>query len=399
MTQTDLNLSDLRRIRIYFFLLLGGLGMLMPFISLFYRSRDLSGTQIGLLGTVSSLVGLAAAPIWGHWSDSAQKPRRLLQASLVGTAVCMLLLSRQTIFLGMAIIVGLDSLVASGSETLSNIQVLTITKGNNTSGFGSVRLWGSLGWALFAPLGGWLIERTNLVTPFYGYAISMIVCVLLLGTITTGSSHENTSSPGPRLTLLSGWHILLSDRAMIALTCALIISWLTGSHFHRFEAIYLKQLGASETLIGFVNTIGALIELPAMLWADRLMKRFGTARILAVSFLLQAASMVFVLVHPSVGTIFTQRLVYGVSYSLFTVSSVIFIIEHAPAGQQATALAIVTVTLSSLTQIIAAPLGGVIFDFSGAYWLYALGLIGNLIGWLVLRWGTINPVNHLGTVS
>src|SRR6185503_20248775 len=100
------------------------------------------------------------------------------------TALCMLWLSQQTIFLWMAIIIALDSLISAGSEPLSTSQALAITD-NKKSGFGSIRLWGSLGWVLFTPLSGWLIERTGLVTAFVGYAINMLIAALLLGFILT----------------------------------------------------------------------------------------------------------------------------------------------------------------------------------------------------------------------
>ena len=57
----------------------------------------------------------------------------------------------------------------SGAGGLSNTAALQATDGEK-AGFGSVRLWGSLGWAAAAPVAGWLIERTGLFAPFAGYA-------------------------------------------------------------------------------------------------------------------------------------------------------------------------------------------------------------------------------------
>ena len=104
---------NLRTIRAYYFLWLGAGGFLFPFLSIFYRQQGLSGAEIGLLGTIANLVGLSSAPLWGRLSDTASNPRRLLQVSLFGTALAMLILSRQTLFVWIALTIALNSLVSS----------------------------------------------------------------------------------------------------------------------------------------------------------------------------------------------------------------------------------------------------------------------------------------------
>lgn len=142
------NRVDLWRIRLYYFVWTGGGGVLYPFISLFYVQNGLSGAEIGLLATVSSVIALLAAPLWGRWSDNVHRPRRLLQGSLLGSALCMLWLGEQTRFFWMAAIIGLAALVSAAVEPLSDTLALAVTHGGDKSRFGSVRLWGSLGWAI-----------------------------------------------------------------------------------------------------------------------------------------------------------------------------------------------------------------------------------------------------------
>jgi hypothetical protein len=221
--------------------------------------------------------------------------------------VCMLALSRQTIFAGMALIVTLDSLLSVGVPPLSDVVALAVTK-QGRAGYGSVRLWGSLGWAVAALLGGWLIERTGPFTMFTGYAIS-----------------------------------------------------------------------------GFASTIGALVELPAMLWVDRLGRRHSPGRLLRISFLLCMAVALSVVVTPVVPVILLSHVIAGVAYSFFAVASVLFIGEVSPRGQVAPIMAIFTVTLPALIHMISGPVGGGVFDVRGAYALYVIGTIGAAVGWLIMK--------------
>jgi hypothetical protein len=72
------------------------------------------------------------------------------------------------------------------------------------------------------------------------------------------------------------------------------------------------------------------------------------------------------------------------------VATVVFISKRAPAQQSTTALALYTVTLRSLIQIVGAPLSGLAFDVFGAYSLYAIALGGSVLGWLALRLAAAN---------
>jgi PPP family 3-phenylpropionic acid transporter len=380
---------DLFFLRAYFFLWIGAGGFLYPFISLFYKDRGLTGTEIGLLGAVGWGIGLIAAPLWGRWADGASHPRRLLQLSLIGTALFMLLLSRQTIFLWMAFVIALDALVSAGGEPLSMTEALQIVD-HSKAGFGSVRLWGSLGWALAAPLAGWLIERLGLSITFTGYAAATLAGAFVLAMLSPAprsvAAGEAARAPLGRLTLQ-----LVRDRSMIGLALALVAAWLAGNGQTQFEYIYLQQLGAAESLIGVASMIGAVIELGGMLLADRLVRRYGAGSVLGLSMLLKVAGLGIVLAHPAIASIFAARVLSGFHFSMYSVASVAYAAEGAPEGQGSTVLALYFVTLRGLVTLAAAPLGGVLFDRFGAYWLYAVSLGGNLLGWLILGLSARRP--------
>jgi len=374
-------------VRIYFLLWLGGGGFLIPFISLFFARHGLTGTEIGLIGTVSAVGQLIAAPLWGRWSDRAAQPRRLIQVSLIGSAAAMLVLSQQTVFLWMAAIVAFDALISGGVSPLSDALALGIS---DQAKYGSIRLWGSLGWAGIVLAAGWLIERTGLFVAFAGYAASFVVSALFLLLITPGITRRGQAqqdhSPGAGLQSLGEG--LLKNPAMLGLAASIVALTLTNNALWRFEPIYLDQLGAPETIIGLVSTVGALVEIPAMLWADRLVGRLGPRRLLLIFFVIRVAMMASVLIYPSVLTIIVMRGVGGIGYSFEVVALVLFISEAAPENQRATALALLTITLPALTNMAGSPLGGLAYDAFGAYWLYAIALGGAVVAWTVLRFAT-----------
>jgi MFS transporter, PPP family, 3-phenylpropionic acid transporter len=381
--------------RVYFFTSIGAGGFIVPFITLFYQDRGLSGQQIGLLVATSGIAALVAAPLWGRWSDASSRPLRLLQVALIGSGTCMLLLGMQTAFLWMVFFVTCDALVGGGAEPLSTTLALTVTN-REKAGYGSVRLWGSLGWAVIAPISGWLIERTGLFTPFIGFFGGMLVSAAILSLIVLpaprhsltqdadppATGEPNNEAGGGIRSLVAG---LAHNRSMVGLALTMTILWISTAGRTQFEAIFMKQLGASETVIGLASTIGALLELPGMLIADRLVRRLGAARLLGGSLLMQAAGMLLVLVFPSVTAILILRALSGFYFSFYLVSSIAYLAQESPERQASTIMALYMVTLRGLVGLVGAPLGGVLFDAVGAYWLYAFALVGSLAGWLIFR--------------
>ena len=111
----------------------------------------------------------------------------------------------------------------------------------------------------------------------------------------------------------------------------------------------------------------------------------GAVRLLRYSFLLEVARLTGVLLVPSVPTLVLMRVVGGISFSWYVVAVFSFISEAAPERQVTTTLALFNVTLASFIRMIAAPISGFIFDQVGGYYLYALGVIGSVVAWAIMK--------------
>lgn len=382
MGETVKHAADLRLARIYYFVFIGAVGFSAPFINLFYRKQGLTGAEIGLVVLFASVVGLVCAPLWGRWSDSGFPITRLLQIGLLSTAVVLVIRSQLSDFVLIAAFAALQGLVGSGIAPLSDTVALRVTEARR-AGYGSVRVWGSAGWTLIVPVAGWLIERTSLVAGFLGNAITYVIAaVLLLGLRVPPAPH--TGDGRVRGGLVEAARTVLHNPALIGLALAVTIRGMLNDGQQQFGNIYLEQLGATTAVIGIGSIVGALVEIPAMFAADRLVKRIGATQVLWLSFFVSGAKFIFVIVQPAVWSVLVARGLEGIGLSLFLIGLLKYITDHSPSGQQATLLAFFTVTLTALIQMVGAVVGGIVFDAVGAYTLYVLALLGNIGAGVVL---------------
>ena len=72
-------------IRAFQFAFWGAVGFYFPFANVYYRTIGLSGTQIGLIGTLSALTAALGAVAWGLLHDRLGKSRLIFSGICWGT--------------------------------------------------------------------------------------------------------------------------------------------------------------------------------------------------------------------------------------------------------------------------------------------------------------------------
>jgi len=371
--------KDLFFSRAYYFAFMGGWGFILPFLNLFYVNLGLSGTQIGTITSTSSIVGLLVAPIIVGEIKKRPQARGLLQIIILLGALGYFILGQQTLYFAILVVVFFQALAGSGVMPVSDAMAVAVSK-ESGSGYGSIRVFASVGWIVAVLSSGWLIERFDFIAGFIGVSSMWILGALMIFFIQPRFFITKQNSQLPKPGLSSTAKRVVSDRTLLGFAIALIFIGFMNSGVLQFENVFLAELGASKQLISVAGILSAVVELPFMLYADRFVKRYGPSRILLIALLVTALQRSTVLLFPAIATIMIVRFIGGVAFSLYTVSYIGLISSRTDDSETGTVLALYTVTLASLVNILAAPVSGAIFDVIGARWLYALAASGYAIG-------------------
>ncbi len=366
---------DLWLARLYYFSFMGGWGFLFPFINLFYIGLGLSGAQIGTIASTAAIVGLIAAPVWANEVKKSPKPRLFLQIAMFFSATSYVLIGQQNAFLLILLFAALQALSGAGILPMADSMAVTVSRANN-QGYGGIRLWGSLGWIVAVPFSGWLIERFGFAAGFWGIGLAFGLAICLLFFIQPGQFASPRSGDKPKSGLRLAVQRVLSDRTLLGFALALVFVGFLNSGVLQFENVFLFNLGATKQLISIAGILSAIVELPFMLFADRIIHRYGAHRLMFVALFINIFLRLTVLSLPAISTIMLVRFIGGVSFSLYTVSFIGLISERTESHERGTVLALYTVTIAGLVSIIASPISGALFDAIGARWLYAFSAAG-----------------------
>jgi len=384
---------DLIFARAYYFAFMGGWGFVLPFINLFYVSLGLTGAQIGTVGSISGIVGLVVSPIIVSEIKKRPQARGILQASLMLGAIGYVLLGQQTVFLAILVIIFFQSLVGAGIMPASDAMAVHVSKEAGT-GYGSVRVWASVGWILTVPASGWLIEHFGFQAGFLGVSLMWLTAAAVTALIQPRYFVRPQLEGQSKSNLRGAFRQIARDRTLLGYAIALVFIGFLNNGVLQFENVYLSQLGASKVLISFAGILSAVVEIPFMIYADRYVRRVGAHQVMLFAITVILLQRVAVLAVPSISTIMIVRFIGGVSFSFMTIASVFLISSRTDPGETGTVLAIYTVTLAGLVSVLAAPVSGTIFDAVGARWLYALSVLGYSIGFLSMwltRPSTLQP--------
>jgi MFS transporter, PPP family, 3-phenylpropionic acid transporter len=389
---TFLARRDLLLARAYYFAYLGGWGFILPFINLFYVDMGLNGKQIGTLSAASALVGLVLAPVLVSEVKKRPRPERYLQWALALGAIAYLLIGMQTSFWPILLIVFVQAMVMAGLVPVSDTMAVSVA-GSSGVGYGSVRVWSSVGWIVSVLAAGWLIERLGFAAGFGGVAFGFLAACIVVFFIRPlhFSGEPANHEPGqpeqteqPKSSLCTTLRRVWSDPILLAFAVALVFIGFLNNGVLQFENVYLSELGASKTLISVAGILSAVVELPFMLWADKIIRRVSAPRLMLLAFAIFIIQRLLVLLFPSIESIMIARFIGGTSFSFYTVAFIGLIASRTKPNETGTVLALYTITIAGLVSMLAAPVSGAIFDAVGARWLYMLSLAGYSIGLLSL---------------
>ena len=370
---------DLVFARAYYFAFMGGWGFVLPFVNLFYVSLGLSGTQIGTIGSLSAMVGLVVSPIVVTEIKKLPQARLILQLSLVFGALGYFLLGQQTLFAAILVIIFFHAVITAGIMPTSDAMAVSVSQEADT-GYGSVRVWASVGWIISVLLSGWLIEHFGFRAAFTSVAVMWVLGSGLLWLIQPRYFIARKDIELSKPSLKTAFQHILHDRTLLGFAIAIIFIGFLNNGVLQFENVFLSQLGATKQLISIAGILSAIVELPFMIYADRYVRRVGAPHVLLLALIMITMQRVVVLLLPHIATIMIIRFIGGISFSFYTISYMGLISSRTKASETGTVLALYTVTLSGLVSFVAAPISGAIFDAIGARWLYALSMTGYAIG-------------------
>lgn len=375
----------------FYFLYFASLASLAPFLVLFYRQQGLDEAQIGLLTGLQPLMTLAAASLWGGLADSTRRHRLLLRGAIVGAILCGLLLARMTGFGGLVAVALAYSFFLAPIIPLVDNSVLDLL-GDRSERYGRIRLWGAVGWGAAGPVAGRLVDWGGLDYSFYLFAL-----IQLGGLAVTFGLPIAEGSLG--VDFRSGLRALASNRRWLLFLAVMFVGGMGSATVHNFLFLYLEDLNASRLTMGLSLSVATVSEVAVFFFAERLLARWGTVRVLAFSLAALALRLLAYSFITTPGWVLVVQLTHGLTFSAMWVAGVAQAKRLAPPGLGATAQGLLNGVYFGVGAAAGAAAGGFLYQSAGPFVMYRWAGVWVLVGVAILGLSRLSARTRQASVA
>jgi PPP family 3-phenylpropionic acid transporter len=366
--------------RLFYIAIFLAYGCILPYMNLHFERLGISPSIIGLLSALSAVVAVTVMPLWGMLADRLGDSRILIRILPFGAIAALLWLSRQTSPGWIAVALFLFAICNSPVTALADSLAIGRTRVEEGLLYGRLRLYGSLGWTIGVLGMGQIVDNFGLGAIFVGYALLTLLAALGAFMMPRPASSE---ASGPETTLPR--NALLRNTGLLALLAASFVLSLATQANLAFFPLYMDSLGAQPGIIGWTISLSSLAEIPFMLVADRVIKRIGVRRVVALTYGVYALQWVAYALVPSYWWLMPIQILVGLSFAWWWVASVKLVNEQVSPNQSASAQSLFSSVSYGLASITGASAGGYIFGYLGPRWLYGIGFVVTLLA-LGLLW-------------
>lgn len=334
---------------IFYFLIALAVGA-FQFLNIFYVDFGLTTAQIGFLFAIGPLIMIFAQPFWGMLTDYLTAPKATLFMMIIGASATAVFFPLASTFGHLIILNVLYFFFQSSIQPIADSTTMLML--DDRSEFGKIRLWGSLGYAVGVMAVGSLIDVYGLWLMFIINAAILIVTLLLIFNLPI-------SKGGTRTFKIQEAMALFKNKSFLLFLLFSFMVHLTVHANNSFYAIFLQNLGATITLVGFSLLIKSILEIPFFAMSKRLMERFSYPVLLSLVAGIYGLRWLILGLNSNLDVLVWSQILLSLSYSIQYFVSVAYVDLITPTEYRAT---------------------GQTF-----YWAVSLGL-GGLIGNMLAGW-------------
>lgn len=305
---------------------------LAGYAAVYLQDRGLSNTLIGVTVGGAACLSMVIQPLAAQVVESISglTVKKVIQALIVMMAVMFGVLTVIPVPVAGVVILymGMNTLNYCMPPMLSAMGMEFINRGYYLN-FGLSRGLGSISYAVCAAVLGIVIDRFFPGVLGYIYVVLAILLFLAVSAMKDLEAEEPTFQQEiverEKKPEESIWKTVCKNKTFLCLMIGFCLANMNNAAIATYTVNIIKNLGGSDTVLGFANFVSAASEMPVMLLFGYFMKKGNCIRLLKVS-------VVFFLIKPLV-LVFANALplvilglgLQGLSFGLFTPAAVYYV--------------------------------------------------------------------------
>ncbi len=192
----------------------------------------------------------------------------------------------------------------------------------NQLDYGKVRLWGSISFMLASTVAGALMESFSASIFVWLFTIPLLLCVFWSQSSPSLPAQQQTEAKRPSLI-----RVFCTKKVLVFLA---IVSCIQSSHaaYYAFSAIYWTESGISDMWVGYLWSIGVLVEIGIFAISRKWFGHWSVVNLLRFAALGVMLRWVTIGVTTELGALVLAQGLHGVTFGIAHIAAIRFIQEQ-----------------------------------------------------------------------
>jgi PPP family 3-phenylpropionic acid transporter len=378
----------------YWFLFLGGLGVIFPYQSLYFSENvALLGRELGLLLAVRPLVGMAAQPMWGQLADRTGSRTRTLVLLTAGTALGYALLAQAKGFWVLMAAMAFLAIFSSAAMPIAVSVCMAALGKRAAETFGRVRMWGTVGFLVMMVSFPMLLHRIQaarglvrepggpsepgLELIFYVAAAVSAVAAWIAWRLPRSGAMAVRSRRGDL-------RLLLRHPPYRRLLCFAFLGHLFHQAPIQFFPLFIRAHGGSIDTVSQMWILMLLIEIPLVYYLGVVVRRIGIRGLLTIGVLADGFRWLVCSLVGELSFLYPLMLLHGLVVAGLFVGSALYVEAAVPERLRSTGQGLLAMIGFSCAGVFSALGGGLLLERFGPDTVCRVAGIGGLLLGLAL---------------
>lgn len=362
---------------IFFFFYYGFLGIVSPYLSLYFDLLGFTAFQISFLMSMLQLTRILGPFAWGYMADLRGDRIFIMRVTAVASFIFFIGIFYVQSFVQTIFWLFILNSVTSSLTPLGEAATISALKKDNTfeAKYGRLRLWGSVGFMAAVTLSGFWFEKYGIKTLPWVSLVCLGFVVISAWMLWEPKMEKHTMIPGQLR------EILFRKETLWFFSSAF---WMVFAHasLYVFYSLYLQKLGFGKEVIGIFWMIGVGAEVIYFYFQKRFYDQFSSKRIIELTFILGMIRFLVIGYLPGFWTLLLAQILHAATFAAHHSASVQIVQNWFKGSTAVRGQALYTTIAYGLGGSIGGIVAGVVWTDIGPEHVFGLAFVSCVIGYV-----------------
>lgn len=325
-------------------------------ISVYLAGINCSATEISLITSAAALFAMATQPITGFLADKFRSPKKVAIITGILTIIFGLLFAYTKSFIFLFLLNGFTQGCLNGITALTD-RLATAAP----YPFGTIRVWGSLLYAIAAQISGIVYDYVSPLANFYIFAAGLVI--MIFSFYMMYDAKPIVVNKTKKVTTKEVITHLWKNKSFKIFLLIFILFQGPSSAQSVYLPLVIKGLGGTTTIVGTTLLLSTLSEIPAVLFSDRYMKKVSYKTLMIFACLLSIIRFVWYATCPNPYLIMSVFFFQGLTTIIFILVSVKIVLDLVEEEYVNSAYGISSMLAKGFSALIFQFVAGIILDY------------------------------------